>query len=359
MEVTETAIGEVNNITRKKYEIDGNPIQVSWKEFVPSGEKTAVPGRVVMFFPGWSMGESVKSAKDLNQSFADVSGGQTLSVTSRPDSVIPDSLFRESEAIAQFIDELGAREVTLVGHSEGGIKAVDVATILQDKYSDIKVRGVILLDSVGLYEQGNWELAGKFVKDSIVDTLRNNLADQSRKKTQDEQPLSGLKKAKTLLTRAKNTLGAGNDIAGGMIKEAVLSHVNYPKRLVSQVQEMTRENPRVKKLRIPVILINGAKDPVSSKKRIIPEAEEEKAIQDYLLANNLDSEKVDPTLRAREAYLKDSLFPNSPYIRMIVPEKFGNHGLPLFRPKSVGNVALGLLDRFYGTHRGVPTVNQS
>src|SRR5579884_4072715 len=106
MEISEVglkAVEQEDNITRKKFEVEGTPIQVSWKEFTPTSEKVADPSKLVMFFPGWSMGESVKSAKDLNQTFADVSGERTLSVTSRPDSVIPNSLYKEAEAIAQYL----------------------------------------------------------------------------------------------------------------------------------------------------------------------------------------------------------------------------------------------------------------
>src|SRR5690348_17314476 len=101
METTEVGIETATKkdlVFRKNYDIGGTSIQVSGKEFYPQGEKIANPSKAMVFFPGWSMGESVKSGQELNQSFADISGEKTFSVTSRPEKVIPDSLYQEAEA---------------------------------------------------------------------------------------------------------------------------------------------------------------------------------------------------------------------------------------------------------------------
>jgi len=53
----------------------------------------------------------------------------------------------------------------------------------------------------------------------------------------------------------------------------------------------------------------------------------------------------DTTLRAREKYLNEHLFPGSPYIRMLVPEKLGVHALPFLRPDSIAKTSLYMLQR--------------
>jgi hypothetical protein len=76
-------------------------------------------------------------------------------------------------------------------------------------------------------------------------------------------------------------------------------------------------------------LINGADDSVSSKEEIAP-----------------IKEGAENNIRLREQYLKNNVFKQSPYVRMIVPSREANHGLPFFRSKSVADASLYLLDRF-------------
>ena len=274
------------------------------------------------------MGASVNSAKELNQSFANYSNHVTYSVVTRPESIVPNSLLKEAEAIRLLIEGLKLEEVIIAGHSEGANKAVDLVSLLQRKNPEIKVRGLILFDMVGLHDQDGWKLALDFAGDTLVDTLPDNLLREKRG---------------SLSKRAISTVGAGFDLARGLVNEVKLSGLKYPERLTSQIRDMAGKNPRIGEITSPVVLISGAKDPISSRERIVPEAEEDKATKAFLQSLNSDSPKRDP----REVYLNAYLFRKSPYFRMVVPDHFGHHGLPLFRPESVAKASLYLLKRYW------------
>lgn len=336
---------EVKELKTYNYEVDGVLIGLTCREFIPNNKEFS-PKKAKIFLPGWSMGASADSGKELNQSFADNSDQINYAIVTHTESVVPDSLFKEAEAIRRFIKDKGLEEVTIGGHSEGGSKAIDLAFLLQEKNPEIKVSGVILLDTVGLYEQESHELARKFAKDTLIDTLPDNLKDQY-KKLKKSQPSAKTEVVKSLFNRTKTTASAGGDIIKGIAKEIKLSHFDYLKRLTGQIREMARKNPRIEKIKAPIILISGAKDPISSREKIVPKSEEDRAIQEYLKNIDSDLSKTNPTLRIREEYLKENLFLESPYIKMIIPEDFGHHGLPLFRPESIAKVSLYLLERYY------------
>ncbi|MCJ7829629.1 alpha/beta hydrolase [Patescibacteria group bacterium] len=330
---------EIKDLINYKYEVDGVPIKVTCREFTPSN-KEFPPNKAIIFLPGWLMGASANSGEKLSQSFADSSGEKTYSIVSRAESIIPDSLFKEAEAISRFIEDNGLKEATIGGHSEGGSKAIYLVSLLQDK---IKIKGLILLDTPSLFNLEG--LVGKFAKDTFVYTLPHNIKDQY-KGLKRGQTLTKAEIAKSLLSRTGSTIGAGIDIMKGVAKELKLSYFDYLERLKSQIQEMERKNSSIPRIKVPVVIISGAKDPLSPRDKIVPKAEEDKAVQDYLKSIESDLSETDPTAIIRGEYLKENLFLESPYVRAIFPEKFGHHGLPLFRPESVAKVSLYLLERY-------------
>ena len=103
---------------------------------------------------------------------------------------------------------------------------------------------------------------------------------------------------------------------------------------------MAAKNPRIEHIRAPIILITGTHDPVSDREQIVPREEEEKIRKEM---GEGPGERKD--LAAREKFLKENLFKESPYIRMIVPEKLGNHLVQIFRPEAVAKVSTYLFRR--------------
>jgi len=351
MEFKESGLNiEAKKSVNHKYEVDNISIEVKCKEFFPVN-KEYDPSKAVIFLPGWSMGAGVDSERELNQSLANNSGEKTYSIVTRAESIIPDSLLKEAEAIRLFIKDNGLNEVTIAGHSEGGNKAVNLVSLLQYKNPDIKVKGLLLFNMVGLYEQDDKELAGSFIKDILVDTLPDNLKDQSKIRFKHGHVLTKTEKIKSSLDITKNTIGAGFDIMKGVSKEVSLSGFNYSKRLTSQIQEMASKNKRIETIKVPIILINGTKDPISSREKIASKSEEDINTENYLQSLNSDSSEIGLSIKIkiREKYLKENLFPQSPYVKMVFANDFGHHGLPLFRAESVAKVSLSLLKRYSRT----------
>lgn len=297
------------------YEIESTRVNVSWKEFSPTN-KEAPQDEAVLFLAGWSAG-TAKTLEHLSQRFAEDSGKKAFLVTTRPEKVVPDSLYKEAAAIRNLIVEKGLKKVIIAGHSEGGIKAVDLIDILQKENQNIEIQGLILLDPVGLYEQRKMELVKKFSLDTAVTTpitLTKNL----------------LKNPSLIL----KYLQASSDIIFNMAKEmAKTKVVGYPKKLLSQIREMAKANTHYADVKCPIVLIQGEKDPVSDHERVMPSAEDPKL------------------LSGRRKILKDTFFPNSPQVDMLVPKKLGHHGIPHFRAELISKVSIGLLKRFLRTQQ--------
>lgn len=284
-----------------------NKINVSWKEFSPANKEFS-QDEALIFFPGWSAG-GAKTIDNLVQKMADDSERKSFSITTISEKVMQDPLYQEARAIKNFIVEKGLKKIILAGHSEGGSKAVNIIDILQKENPEIDIEGLILLNPVGLYEQGGPELAGKFTWDSMVKTTASLIRHPS------------------LATKG---LQASSDIIFNMIREIVATKgVGYPKKLFSQIAEMAKANTHYQDVKCPVVLIQGEQDPVSSHERVIPASEDPKLLTE------------------RRKILKETFFPNSPQVDMLVPKKIGHHGLPHFRSEQISRVTLGLLDRYW------------
>lgn len=317
------------------YELEsGISVEVDWERFEPKeGAIESTPEKpaekAVIFLPGWAVEAGDQSIQRLGQSFAEGSKNETYTVTTRTQEAAgtEDTLYEEARAISQLIKEQGLKEVTLAGHSQGGDKAINVAHILQEN-PEVKIDGLILIGSVGLYEQEPGTLVKGYTKDSLVDTPKTLIKNLARNPS-----------------IVKRGLRAATDILTGIVQEILRSKTVYPRRLKREIEEMARINPRLSELRMPIILVSGAKDLASRPKKIIPPHEEERIQKEWEKEEESLEEKgfIDP----REEFLKENVFPKSPYIRMVVAEKLGHHGLPHFRSESVARASTYLLRRFH------------
>lgn len=307
---------------KSAYATEAGPVEVQWKKFeaaekregqTPENEKLT---KAILFLPGWAMTAESKSLQPLSQSFADYAEAPTYDIFTRSENVSGgDMLYNEAEAIRKFIEEKGLSDIIISGHSQGGDKAIDLVNLLQEKNPNVKVKGLILMDSVGVHEQGKAELAAKFTQDSVVGTPMSV----------SKQTIGIGKYFKGEKSFLPRSLKVGADAVFGIIKEMGKSGTGYPKRFLNEVANMAKFNERIKDVRVPVVLVHGEKDPIS------------------------DYEKVAPVEKPseREEFLKKNLFKNSPYVKMVVAEKAGHHGLPLFRSESVARASLYMLERFY------------
>ena len=308
---------------RKKYKLEtGELIEILAKEFSPEKElspENKQEKQNVIFIPGWVMSSKSSAVKTLTQSFADKSEAKAYAISSRTESE-PGSenvLLKEAEAISKFIKEKGLKNIVIAGLSQGGDKAIDLVTILQND-PGINIHGLVLLDSVGLYDQAPESLTANFLKDTMV---------------------------KTPIT--KNSFAAGGAVVQGMFREMYKSGITGGlgiKRMRNEVKVMEKINPRLAEVAVPVILMSGKKDPVSNPDRIIPPGEEEKIIEEWKKrdANESNSNYINP----REEFLK-KIFSKSPYIRAVFPEKFSHHSFSIaFRAKSAADASLYLIKRY-------------
>lgn len=303
---------------RETQEIDEHTIELVSKEFLPSKKEDIPEDKMIVFLPGWSAG-GAKTLDTLCQELANNAKSKSLSIQTRSDVVDNEGqyLYREARAIKQLFIEKGLKKITLAAHSEGGIKAADLIDILQNENPEIAIEGLILLDPVGLYEQGSWGLAKNFAKDALINTPRTVLRD-----LRDREDSGSLGKS----------LQAANDIIFSIAKEIGRSGADYKKRLESEIATMARVNNHYADVRCPVVLITGANDPVSSADQILSGKKEEANL-----------------LAERRQILKDTLFPNSPQVDILVPEKYGHHGLPHFRSEQIAKVAPYLIERYRRT----------
>lgn len=312
---------------KKLYQLEtGESVEVIAKtfEYTPSETEKKQPERNVVFLPGWKMDAESAPVDKLGKAFAEKAKGKSFAISTRtegpPDK--EDALYKEAVAISKFIKEKRLTNIVLAGHSQGGDKAIDLAAILQHD-PELNIGGLVLLDSVGLYEQTASSLTKDFIKDSMVNT-----------------PATMVKNPKVFVPG----ISAGNSVVTGIFKEVAKSGTESLSRMTDEVRAMARQNPRMEQISIPVILISGAEDPVSSPDRIIPPSEEKRLLEEWEKEDEEGgaSVNIDP----REKFLQESTFPNSPYVRAVFPEKLSHHGLPLFRSESVANASLYLLKRF-------------
>lgn len=319
----ESGGNEKSETVGRTFETEGGPVEVRCKELAPretvSGENPEKRERreklakAVIFLSGWSMDAESESIRDLSQSFADYAAEPAYIISTRSiNPPGPDALYYEADAVRQLIEEKHLSDVVISGQSQGGDKAIDLVNLLQEKNRDTVVKGLVLIDSVGLYGQGKGELTRKFSKDFLVNTPRG--------------VLKSIKSHKPFL---RQSLQAATDVVFEIIREMKRSLGGYPQRLSMEIENMAKFNRRIENVKAPVVLVHGAEDPVSDPRKIAP------------------VEKPSE----REAYLKANIFKSSPYVRMVVAEKAGHHGLALFRPESVAKASLYMLERFYRSRR--------
>ncbi|MBI2621207.1 MAG: alpha/beta hydrolase [Candidatus Levybacteria bacterium] len=310
------------DFSTETYQIGAMGVKVSSRVLLPSQEGMIIPDRRILeesivFLPGWGVDSNSRSASLIGQSFADAGGQSTLVVDTQPNGVARDSLFRESVAIADFLRNLGLRRITLVGYSEGGIKAANLAVILQD--SEIEIDGLVLMDPMGLYRQKQTGLFLGFFKNAFrsAQSLRDtNIVDR-----------------RDLFSRGFQSAG---DLALNLLREAIRMKGKYPKRIVSQAKNMAAANPRFGEVDLPIVLIQGAQDPVSNPDRTLPGYKDKKPIE-------------------RQEALQRTIFPRSPYIRMVTGEKSPIHTMPILRAEQIARVSLRLIGRFQKGQVNSPT----
>lgn len=229
------------------------------------------PRDVVVFLPGYTSQADYTALEPINQSFANESKQDTYTITTRQEqSGQKETQQQQARAIAKYLKELGLEEITLIGQSNGGDKAMRLAEILQEEYPEIKMRALALVNSVGLYEQDS-------------ENLRKNFH-QTAKQTQ----------------LSKNTVWAGIEIAYSVIKEAIRSRgwKEYIKRTRHDAKHMASKNSSAEKITAPVFLVHSEDDLVSDHLWFTPPLDKKVSGREEIHSYN-------------ESRIKESIFPNA------------------------------------------------
>lgn len=312
----EIKIDNKEKVLNNTYNLEsGVIVKIKSKEIYPSNLENIDASKAIILLPGWEAGPEDKTTTALSKEFAESSSNITYVITAEADkSKIKnpkeiDFMYEEAKAISKFIKEHNLKEIKLAGYSIGGDSAMDIAHILQED-PNIKVDGIILLESTGLYDQKPREMVSNLLKDSFIKTPKNLLKNEN----------TG--------SNFKQWFNVAVDINSNTVAKTLKSPSHIGK-MIGRIKETSQLNKRAEYLKVPIVLINGGDDQVSDEKEIAP-------IEDG----------TGEEIRLREKYLKENIFKNSSYIRMIVADRLGNHGLPYFRSKAVAEASLYLLDRF-------------
>ena len=244
------------------------------------------------------------------------SGIKTYVIHTRSEQIIPDSLFEEAQAACEFLVEKEIKTVTLVGYSQGSIKAIDTAFLLLKKGLFIQVEGLILIDPVGLNEISNVKLVRRYVIDSLITSPLVQLKESARKAS-----LRG--KSISLIKNAILSINIYIAFLLALMKEIKISQFKYFSRFKNELKEMSQLSSYIGELSVPIILILGTEDRVSDNYNILSRLTE------------LHDTTTKSFKKKRNETLAKCLFPRSSYVSILNAKKFGSHLLPLLRSKAV------------------------
>ena len=294
----------MKKVEEKKYVVDsGETVSIRVRIFLSkslSGSQE-LQDAMTIFLPGWSMSVDDVAVEILCREFCVYTKEPTLAIethvnNSPTGNSTNDVLHEEAEAILLYIKERGIRKVRIVGHSRGGDKAIHLVSILQNDKS-IKIEGLVLLDAVGLYSQKPRTLMLGFAKDTLSSIAQ-----------------AFFRRSKVSPKTRKIGLRFATDMLWSFVHDVHKTGIAYPARFAREIAEMTQQNPHMKEITVPVVLVSGAEDIISN-------------IAQF-------SGKYGKTL-----------FPNSKKVAFFTPEKFGRHGLPFYRPTFVARTATKALSR--------------
>lgn len=318
----------------KIYDVEDTPVLVSWQEFIRVDQEPLLE-KAVIFFPGWPLRADSKSIRELSEEFANSSGARTLVIHTRSEQIILNPIYQEARAVCGFLAEQKLKNITLIGYSQGAIKAIDTIVFLQETKPNIQVEGLILIVPVGLNNVVAGALIRRYVTDFLITSLLAVLREIGRKPSLREK-LDSLVESMVLIVRSCLSFFLA------ILKEVKLSRLGYLHRFTNEVKEMSQRSPYLDKIGVPIVLIQGAYDHVSDRASILTQTKAQ-AIKVGLQDQTEERSKTDKKIK--EQILIESLFPQSPDIRIVKAQKFGTHLLPLFRSKPVAKASLYLLQR--------------
>lgn len=306
----------------------------------PADADTPTP----VLLTGWSMGGNTKTAELYGQALANRFGKYGIIMDTIAEQLTDDSLYKEAESVANYLQSQGLKRVAIIGHSQGGKKALYTALILQERakerarfideganpeeFPEIpEVAGVQGINIRGLVGQKSGELAWKFGWDSLVKTTGRAAWEATK------SLWNGYRPSRQMPGRASQ---AGIDIAvkgvGGKIER--FGFAEYKRRLKSEIAEMASVSEeyldRMSRLEVPVGFIFGKNDKVSDLAAVTQVSLGYEGMSDA----------------ERDKAIKDAYFPNASHFHVEEMNNLGGlHGLPLFDPDAVADMTYKMVKR--------------
>ena len=299
---------------------EANIVSLKWivcepNNFKKGGEVKS--NKAVIFLPGVALEADSPSVVESAQDFANASKTITYAISTRTDdSKIKNSQVAQAEVIHQFITNHNLQEVTLVGHSQGANKSMDLAAQLEK--AGIYVRGLILTNPAGLYEQDSRKIITNFAKDALVNTA------------------PGWFKKGGSLKAAGRSLQVGASAGANIIKEIVTAPDEFIDRATREADEASALNKSAAEIKAPVVVIFGADDIVFDPKKVILDNDAHELDDDY-------DKRLESQNKRIEALRK--ILPNSSAIEVLEATKLSAHGLHYSRSQTVANASVEMLNR--------------
>ncbi len=259
-------------------------------------EKAAKSTHATVFLPGWAMRGDSAALRETGREMSRArphSRNFTLSTRPLSDSV---PAAKEVEAISDFIKEQGITQVTLMGYSEGATRAISVAAELQ-KDSQVSVDGLVLISPMGLTPFERTEAFTSLMKAAGWYIPVNTLLHIAKKPQEWKSFFRGLR--------------AAGGVLKGALEEVSLQKLRYPSTLRREIREVSKQNPFVDSLSVPVVVVGGEVDNV---------------VRREVLQRSRKHFQLAPTV-------------------FLSARKLGNHGLPFVRPEAVVRASLHTLHR--------------
>ena len=290
----------------------GKRVYIRAKEFSsPNTDAT----KTTLYLPGFGYKVDSDTIRILCQPLADhykeagIYTHATYSISAQTEKGEKDQLGVEAEALFQFLRQKRVKEVTIVGQSLGGPQVMKLARLIEEKAPEMQLRGLVLLSSSSLYSVDPKE----FLKDYVSEVTKPPSRD-----------FSPIEKANASFISKEGLRYVLEELLAGRL------------RPVDVLGLARTKSADLAAIHAPVVLIEGAQDKLSQVRRIIPKSGDQGSSPGYA------------TTEEERQKILHGLFPNSSYVKLLVGEKRGTHGLAISRPTTVANVALGTLDRWWG-----------
>lgn len=275
------------------FNIQGTDVKISWTEFGESKD----PTESLVCITGWPYTPKDESEDQLPKSLASAFSERCLNISVSSRYSDPESLRKQAEAMMLFLQKRGVKKIpALVGQSAGALIAGYMAVM---ENSPVKTDEVVFVNPRGLDQLEVCKLMKVFASDMAIVTPaeRKYISDpKSTYKKRKDAPGPGATGFGFLKSLGREIQATGGHLWGGTR---------------SRVNLLTNKDDVFKGIKIPVTLMLGEKDEVSSYRNMFRDAVPDLEIENVLTNRG----RLNDVGRER---LLAGLFPQAETKRMLI-----------------------------------------